>query len=71
MNYGNQLKYWREQNKLSQTDLAKKTGLTQANISRWEDNKRTPSIENCVTLADFYKITLDDLIGRDTQKNWI
>ena len=65
MHYGNALKSWRELNKLSQSELSEKTGISQANISRWEDNKRTPSIENCVQLADFYGISVDELIGRD------
>jgi transcriptional regulator with XRE-family HTH domain len=49
--------------------LAKLTGIKQQNISRWENNKAIPSIENCEILADFYGITIDELIGRDEIKN--
>lgn len=71
MNYGTELKQHRELHALSQAQLAKETGLNQQAISLWETNKRTPSIENCVTLADYYGITLDELIGREPKKNWL
>ena len=64
-NYGDALKYQREINNLSQSELAKQTKLNQQAISLWENNKRIPSIENCEILADFYGITLDELVGRD------
>ena len=69
-NYGESLKYQRESNNLSQSELAKLTQLNQQAISLWENNKRIPSIENCEILADFYGITLDELIGREIKKNW-
>jgi transcriptional regulator with XRE-family HTH domain len=50
---------------LSQSELAKKTGLSQAAISRWEDDLRIPNIENCFILAEFYGISLDELVGRE------
>ena len=71
MKFGNELKMQREFSGLSQTEVAKKTGITQAAISRWEDDLRIPNIENCILLADLYEITLDELVGREfvpTQK---
>ena len=64
--YGNEIKYQREINGYSQRDLAKLTGIKQQNISRWENDQAIPSIENCEILADFYGITIDELIGRDS-----
>lgn len=58
------LNYQRENSKLSQHQLAKLTGISQVNLSRWESGNAIPSIVNCVKLADFYGISLDDLIGR-------
>ena len=66
-NYGIEFKYQREVNGYSQRDLAKLTGIKQQNISRWENNQTIPSIENCEILADFYGITIDELIGRDSK----
>ena len=63
--YGEGLKYQRELHGLSQCELARKTGIKQQNISRWEKDEAFPNIDFCVILADFYGITLDELIGRD------
>lgn len=63
--YGKQLKKMREGRNLSQNELAKATGISQQNISLWEKDQRTPSIEFCVILANYYGITLDALIDRE------
>ena len=64
LNYGEALKNQRELRNLSQTELAKATGLKQQMISHWEANKGLPNIDFCVRLADYYNIGLDELIGR-------
>lgn len=65
MDFGDALKYQREIHGLSQSKLAKETGLKQQMISHWEANKGLPNIEFCVILADYYNISMDELIGRD------
>lgn len=67
-NYGQALKYQREINGLTQSELARKTGLKQENVSRWERGAVLPNIDFCVQLADFYGITIDELVGRDEIK---
>ena len=64
MDYGEALKYQRESAGLSQLELANKTGISHQNINRWEKGEVLPNIDFCVKLADFYGITLDELIGR-------
>ena len=63
--YGAAFKYQRELNHLTQNQLAKNTGISQQNISRWEREEKAPSIIFCIKLADYYGITLDELVGRD------
>lgn len=65
MSIGYYLKQHREMANLTQGELARRTEITQAAISRWEDDLRIPNIENCMKLADFYGISLDELVGRD------
>lgn len=64
INYGKNLKEQREQNGLSQKRLAEMVGTSHQNINRWENNTVLPNIDFCVRLADYYGITLDELIGR-------
>ena len=68
MDYGEEFKAFRKSFNLSQEQLAKATGISQQAISFWEQNKRTPNMDDCIKLADFYGITLDELVGRDCIK---
>ncbi len=60
------LKYQREINGYSQSQVARETGISQQNISYWENGKKEPSITFCIKLANFYGVSLDELVGRDT-----
>lgn len=63
--YGKEIKAIRKANKISQETLEKATGIPQATISWIESEKGIPNIEQCAILADFYEISIDELIGRD------
>lgn len=65
INIGKSLKDIRESEKLTQSKLAEKTGISQQSISRWESGQRFPNILDLVKLAEFYKISIDELIGRE------
>lgn len=69
--YGEQIKSWRKQRNLSQDKLSKETGIPQKTISWIESNKGIENIQQCVILADFYGISLDELIGREFKNNWL
>lgn len=64
MSYGEALKHQRELSGLSQNKLAKLTGISQQMLSHWEANKGVPGVDFCEILADFYEISIDELIGR-------
>ena len=64
MHYGEPLKAHREADGLKPPELALKLQTSQANISRWEKGDVLPSIDVCVRMADFYGISLDELVGR-------
>ncbi|MDE6472371.1 MAG: helix-turn-helix domain-containing protein [Clostridia bacterium] len=64
-NIGKELKYQRKVNKLSQREVAEVLGVGANAISRWEMGDHTPSIYELIALADFYDISLDELVGRD------
>ncbi len=62
--YGEYLKNERLIRKISQEKLAKEVGVTQQAISLYENNISEPTIGICEKLADFYGITIDELVGR-------
>lgn len=62
--YGKALKRIRKDYGYSTNDISKATGISTANISRWETGKALPNIYFIETLADFYGISIDELIDR-------
>ena len=59
------LKYLREQRGLSQKDFSADMGLSRATVGNWETGERKPDIEMIVRLAEYFGVTLDDLVLRD------
>ncbi|MDE6757997.1 MAG: helix-turn-helix transcriptional regulator [Clostridia bacterium] len=67
-NYGEALKQQRLISGYTQEQVSNATGIAQSNLSAWENNVYDPTIEFCIILADFYDISLDELVGRDIHK---
>lgn len=65
LNFSEEFKFHRRKANLSQQELAALIGTSQQNISRWEKGEVEPSITFCIKLADYYGITLDELVGRN------
>ena len=55
----------REEAQLTQTELAKRIGNSQRNISNWETGASEPDLATVVQLADIFGVSLDELFGRD------
>ena len=60
--FSSRLKELRLENNLSQEKLAKLTNLSQASIAKWELKQRTPTLDNIITLCNFFKVSADYLI---------
>lgn len=61
--FAKQLKELRESSNLSQSELGKKLGFTQAGIAKWEAGTRSPSLDSLIKIAKFFKVTTDYLLG--------
>ena len=57
------LKALREEKHVSQTQLAKDTGLSQSAITAWETGKRVPSAQAIIILARYFGVSTDYLLG--------
>ena len=60
----NNLKLLRKSKGYTQLALQMKTGIEQALISKFENGERIPPTETLITLADFYNVSIDYLLGR-------
>ena len=57
------LKELRKLNGLYQKDLASLLNISEAAIRQYESGRREPDIQTLCLLADYFKITVDELIG--------
>lgn len=64
MEIGQNLRKIREEHNLRQEDIAGKLNLAKNTYNQYENNKRTPTIESLWKIADFYKTSIDYLVGR-------
>lgn len=60
---GERIRELRMSQKLSQTDLSKRIGVTNALISAIENGDRSPSLETLIKLANYFKTSSDYLLG--------
>lgn len=57
----------RKQAKLSQEMMAEKIGVSRQAITKWETGLGVPDIENLIAIADLFKLSFDELMGRDIE----
>lgn len=60
-----ELRRLRKERKLTQEQLAEIFGLSQATIASWEKGTRQPVTEFIPTIAEFFGVTTDALLGMD------
>ena len=51
------------------SDVARQTGIKKAAISKWKTERTSPGVNALVLLADYFGVTVDYLVGRDTPNN--
>ena len=61
--FSERLKELRLEHNLSQHELAKAVGLTHTAIGIWERKQRIPNADAVISLAIFFKVTTDYLLG--------
>ena len=61
--FAERLKELRTEKNLSQMELAKMTGLSAGAIGFWETEKRIPNAMAIITLAKYFNVTTDYLLG--------
>ncbi|MDE6088395.1 MAG: helix-turn-helix domain-containing protein [Oscillospiraceae bacterium] len=68
MYYLQRLRDLREDKDLQQADIAKLLRTTQPQYSRYETGERELPVRHLVTLANFYKVSTDYILGRTNRK---
>ena len=64
--FGSRLKHLRESNNIPQKDFAKMLNIANSTLSQYESDKRIPSDDVKVQIAQFFNVTTDYLLGNET-----
>ncbi|UQZ85541.1 HTH-type transcriptional regulator Xre [Paenibacillus konkukensis] len=62
--FGKRLAEIRNKKGISQYELAEHLKFTRAQLANYEQGKREPDFETLITLADYFKVSTDYLLGR-------
>ena len=66
----NRLKELRRRDRITQIQLAKAVSLERSSIGKYEGNQNVaPSIDVLQSIADYFNVTTDYLLGRDIKYN--
>lgn len=64
------IKYYRKDMELTQEGLAEAIGVTVGAVSKWENGNTVPDIMTLMQLANYFNVSMDELLGFDlTSKN--
>lgn len=66
---GDRIKSLRESENIQQNEFAKKIGVSNVVLSRYESGERKPDYDTLVTIADYFNVTIDYLLGRSNTPN--
>ncbi len=68
MGLGDKLKKYREENKLTQKDIAGILEVEPGTVSKYESEMLEPNIESIKRLAETFGVTIDELLKEDDEK---
>lgn len=64
----NVYKQLRLKKNLTQIELSEKLNVAQATVSKWEKGKSIPDVMMLKTLAEFFNVSIEYLLGQETHK---
>ena len=68
MNFCDRLKNAREDRDISQQEMADLLNITHSNYSKIETGIQEPSLNQLMIIAEYFNLTIDELLGVDPDK---
>ncbi len=62
------IKELRKQNSITAKKLGEAVNVAESTISLYESGKRSPDYATLIKIADYFNVSLDYLLGRETEK---
>ena len=69
MRFSDNLRMLRTKYRLSQKDIGDIVGLTSQAVSKWENEITEPDNESLVKLSNYFKVSIDYLLGNTINEN--
>lgn len=69
INFGERLRFLRTRKGLSQLEFAKQIKISKSSVNMYERGEREPSFEVLETIADYFNVDLDYLLGKTDCEN--
>ncbi len=66
---GDTLRFLREKTNKTQEETAKALGIKRSTYSHFENNRNNPDNETLVKMANYFNVSTDYLLGRDTKED--
>lgn len=63
MEFKDILRELREEKGLTQTELAKEMNFSRSTITKWENGRKEPGLQNIRIIAKYFNVSADYLIG--------
>lgn len=63
------IKSLRTRKKLTQSEMAKRIGVARTTYAMYEQGHREPDYETLEKIADYFEVSIDYLLGRDSKVN--
>lgn len=61
------LKQLRKEKNLSQVEMANILNVHQTAVSQWEQGRTTPDMQTLIKIADYFQVTVDYLLGKNSE----
>lgn len=65
LEFSENLKLLRKKKYLTGAELAKQLNVSHSALASWETGRHFPHIEDIIKIADFFEISIDELLGRN------
>ena len=69
MSFGTNIKKIRQDNNLTQEELAKRINTSRSNIANYENDKNMPSIDILEKLSEIFNCSIDYILGKSDIRN--
>ena len=66
--FENKLKRLRKEKKLNQSEVAEDLGIARTTYANYEQGKRFPGQENLIAIAEYFRVSIDYLLGEIDEK---